>query len=126
MSFPVSFDEFFRGLWGFDPFPWQVNFAARMVAGEVPDFVSVPTGSGKTACVDAAVYALAAQAALPAEERTQGRRIFFIVNRRVIVDEVYQRAGDICKSCALPRRRPRSDESRQRCAVLRAMRARFR
>ena len=94
-----DFSAFFRELWGSDcdPFPWQREFARRLCAGKVPDYVAVPTGSGKTACLDAAVFALAMQAALPMAERTQGRRIFFIVNRRVIVDEAYDRAGKLCK-----------------------------
>ncbi len=94
-----DFTAFFRELWGadFDPFPWQHEFARRICAGQVPDYVAVPTGSGKTACLDAAVFALAVQASLPMTKRTQGRRIFFIVNRRVIVDEAYDRAAKLCK-----------------------------
>jgi CRISPR-associated endonuclease/helicase Cas3 len=93
-----DFPEFFCELWaGCDPFPWQREFARRLCAGQVPGYVAVPTGSGKTACLDAAVFALAVQAALPMTERTQGRRIFFIVNRRVIVDEAYERAGVLCE-----------------------------
>ena len=94
-----DFSAFFCELWGTecDAFPWQREFAGRLCAGQVPDYVAVPTGSGKTACLDAAVFALAMQASLPMAERTQGRRIFFIVNRRVIVDEAYDRAGKLCK-----------------------------
>lgn len=89
---PESFAEFFHALWGYDPFPWQEDFATRLCAGLPPDYVTVPTGSGKTACLDAAVFALAVQASRPAPERTAGRRIFFIVNRRIIVDEAFERA----------------------------------
>src|SRR5580692_9753251 len=93
-----DFSAFFHELWrDCEPFPWQCDFARRLCAGRVPDYVAVPTGSGKTACLDAAVFALAIHAALPMAERTQGRRIFFIVNRRVIVDEAYNRAGKLCK-----------------------------
>lgn len=93
----ADFATFFHELWNYDPFPWQREFARRLCAGRVPDYVAAPTGSGKTACLDAAVFALATQANAPTEERTQGRRIFFIVNRRVIVDEAYDRAGTLCK-----------------------------
>jgi CRISPR-associated endonuclease/helicase Cas3 len=89
---PEMFGEFFKALWGFDPFPWQQDFASHVCAGKAPDYVTVPTGSGKTACLDAAVFALAVQASRPVTERTTGRRIFFIVNRRIIVDEAYERA----------------------------------
>ena len=101
-SLPLTSDDFpafFRELWGADcdPFPWQCQFARRLCEGQVPDYVAVPTGSGKTACLDAAVFALGVQATSPMTERTQGRRIFFIVNRRVIVDEAYDRARKLCK-----------------------------
>ncbi len=93
-----DFSAFFRELWNCEPFPWQREFARRLCAGQVPHYIAVPTGSGKTACLDAAVFALAVQAALPMTERRQGRRIFFIVNRRVIVDEAYDRAGKLCEA----------------------------
>lgn len=93
----TDFSDFFLALWGYDPFPWQVSLAHRVCDGEWPDYLAVPTGSGKTACIDIAVFALALQAALPVAERGAGRRIFFIVNRRVIVDEAYERARVIAK-----------------------------
>src|SRR4051794_11556307 len=98
-----DFFAFFMELWGpdRDPFPWQREFAHRLCAGQAPEYVAVPTGSGKTACLDAAVFALAVQARVPMAERTQGRRIFFIVNRRVIVDEAYERAGRLCAQLKL-------------------------
>jgi CRISPR-associated endonuclease/helicase Cas3 len=92
-----DFSEFFHELWGYEPFPWQRELTRRLCAGRAPDYISVPTGSGKTACLDAALFALAVQATMPVAERTQGRRIFFIVNRRVIVDEAYHRAGQLCR-----------------------------
>lgn len=96
MSFP-TFTEFFHALWNYDPFPWQTELAKQVEAGQWPDYLAVPTGSGKTACIDIAIYALAVQAALPPEKRTIGRRIFFIVNRRVIVDEAFTRAKIIAE-----------------------------
>ncbi|MDE2507549.1 MAG: type I-U CRISPR-associated helicase/endonuclease Cas3, partial [Planctomycetota bacterium] len=52
-------------------------------------------GSGKTACIDIAIFALACQAARVVADRTAPRRIFFCVNRRVIVDEAHQRSLEI-------------------------------
>ncbi len=97
MSPSITFVDFFSAVWGYDPFPWQIDFAERLCRGDAPDHVTVPTGSGKTACLDAAVYALAHQASLAPPERTLGRRIVFIVNRRVIVDEAYRRAGELAQ-----------------------------
>ncbi len=95
---PDDFPAFFHELWKREAFPWQLEFARRVCAGEWPKYVAVPTGSGKTACLDGIAFALAVQAVTrPMQERTVGRRIFFIVNRRVIVDEAYERAGQLCQ-----------------------------
>jgi CRISPR-associated endonuclease/helicase Cas3 len=102
MTLP-TFSEFFAELNnGHAPFPWQRNLAERAVVGDWPDFITAPTGSGKTACLEVAVYALAAQAHLPSSERSAARRIFFIVNRRVIVDEAFERARRMVKALAKP------------------------
>jgi CRISPR-associated endonuclease/helicase Cas3 len=92
---PEHFAEFFRAVNGFDPFPWQERLAERVTKGDWPRALDLPTASGKTACIDIAVFALACQAGRPAAERTAPRRIIFVVDRRVIVDEAYDRAGKI-------------------------------
>lgn len=89
------FDSFFRQLWEKEPFPWQRRLARQVCEGQWPSFIDLPTASGKTACLDIAVFALAAQASRPTAQRTVGRRMFFVVNRRVIVDEANARAARI-------------------------------
>lgn len=91
------FDDYFEQLHGYSPYPWQQRLAARTMGGDWPGAIDLPTGSGKTACLDIAVFALAYQASLPVRERTAPRRIFFCVNRRVIVDEAYRRARHIAE-----------------------------
>lgn len=90
-----KFDDFFHELHGHDPYPWQQRLTERAVLGDWPGAIDLPTGSGKTACIDIAVFALACQSSLPVEARTAPRRLFFCVNRRVIVDEAYTRAKRI-------------------------------
>lgn len=97
------FDAYFRALWGHEPFPWQRRLARRVCDGEWPGVLDLPTASGKTACVDIAVFALAVQVSRPPEQRTVGRRIFFVVNRRVIVDEANQRAVLIARKLVAAR-----------------------
>ena len=76
-----------------DPFPWQARLAATVEAGsDWPDTIKVPTGLGKTACLDIAAWALAAQAGRPPEERTARTRIWWVVNRRLLVDDTYRHA----------------------------------
>ncbi len=87
-----SFDEFFHALWGREPFPWQSMLADRVAAATWPKVIELPTAAGKTACVDIALYALAAQAERTTGERSAPRRIWFVVDRRIVVDEAHQRA----------------------------------
>lgn len=95
-SFP-DFPVFFKALWGNKPFPWQRLLADRLVESEWPKVLDLPTASGKTACMDATIYALAAQADRPVWERTAPRRIWFVVDRRIVVDEAFERAEWIAK-----------------------------
>ena len=92
-----DFAEFFSALWDRPPFAWQQDLAKRVLEGTNspwPEAIALPTASGKTACLDIAVFALAAQASRLARKQTitAPRRIFFVVDRRVIVDEAYDRA----------------------------------
>lgn len=91
------FDEFFRALWGHSPFAWQSALATRVLENAErpwPEAIALPTASGKTACLDIAIFALAAQADRleSGQILTTPRRIFFVVDRRVIVDEAFDRA----------------------------------
>ena len=97
---PAQFDEFFHALYGCDPFPWQARLARRVAAargGDAawPEALALPTAAGKTACIDMAVFALACQVDRPSGERAAPRRVFFVVDRRVIVDATFRRARDL-------------------------------
>lgn len=103
----ADFDAFFSALWGIPeaprtPFQWQRDLARRVLSGEGcpwPEAIALPTAAGKTACIDIAVFALAAQAARIGTQQPidAPRRIFFVVDRRVIVDEAYGRAVNLAK-----------------------------
>ena len=81
---------------GHAPYPWQKRLAAQVVKdGRWPSVIGVPTGTGKTATLDIALYALAADAARPAPERRAPRRIVMVVDRRTIVDQSFRHALDI-------------------------------
>jgi CRISPR-associated endonuclease/helicase Cas3 len=93
---PQRFGEFFHAVYGYSPFPWQERLATDLADGNWPDCIDLPTASGKTSVIDIAVYTLACQASGMPRDRMNdfrvGRRIFFTVNRRVIVDEAFERA----------------------------------
>lgn len=98
---PTDFAAFFRQVYdGKDPFPWQERLARRTCQGSWPRCLAVPTAAGKTACIDIAVFALAYQASLPPECRTAPRRVLFVVDRRVVVDQAFEHARTLAAKLA--------------------------
>lgn len=102
-----DFDVFFEQLYQTDPFPWQQRLVHQVLQGCWPTPLALPTASGKTAALDIAVFALAAGAPGAA------RRIFFVIDRRIVVDEASARAA------ALADRLQRALSSRRGDGVLR-------
>ena len=95
-----DFKAFYKALYGYKPFQWQERLADRTCVDQWPDYIKLPTASGKTAAIDIAIFALAYQAAevnRPNGIMTAARRIFFVVDRRIIVNEAYRRALDVAK-----------------------------
>ncbi|HZV06243.1 MAG TPA: type I-U CRISPR-associated helicase/endonuclease Cas3 [Gemmataceae bacterium] len=93
-----DFDAFFREVHGYPPFPWQKRLLAHVAArGEWPDMLDLPTGSGKTAAIDIALFHLALQADLGPERRAPVR-IAFVVDRRLVVDDAFERADRIARA----------------------------
>lgn len=88
-----DFSEFFRAIHGHGPFPWQQKLVDRLAgANEWPGVLDLPTGSGKTAALDAAVFHLALCADSPVKAAL---RVAFVVDRRLVVDDAFRRAGKI-------------------------------
>lgn len=88
-----EFSAFFEGVWGAAPFAWQVRLAEQVLRdGRWPDVLDLPTGSGKTAALDVAVYTLSVRPDLFA------RRIAFVVDRRLIVDQTTRRADALASA----------------------------
>lgn len=92
-----DFRTFFRELHGHDPYPWQERLVRQVLERSWPGAVELPTGTGKTAVLDVAVFALAAQAGLPPARRATGIRIFYVVDRRIVVDAAEERALAIAR-----------------------------
>lgn len=95
-----DFPAFFKEVYGYDPFPWQTRLLRRVAgAGEWPRLLDLPTGSGKTAAIDIAVFHLALEAARGAERRAPVR-IAFVVDRRLVVDDAFERARKLEQALA--------------------------
>jgi CRISPR-associated endonuclease/helicase Cas3 len=101
---PDQFSDFFAAVHGTEdepkrPFRWQERLAQDVLPnGQWPDVIRVPTACGKTSALDLAVFELALQASRMPSERTAPRRICFVVDRRLVVDEVTDHARRILRA----------------------------
>lgn len=78
------------------PFEWQRRLAKDVLGGGGwPEVIRVPTGCGKTSVLDLAIFELALQASRRPPERTAARRVCFVIDRRLVVDEVTDHARRI-------------------------------
>ena len=83
------FQEFEQAVFGYSPFPWQERLLRQVASeGQWPDIISLPTGAGKTAVIDVAVFSLSCGLPVP-------RRTVMVVDRRLVVDAAYDRARKI-------------------------------
>lgn len=102
MLTPKDFSAFFEEVYGYPPFPWQQRLLDTVATeGNWPGTLDLPTGSGKTAAIDIAVFHLA----LEVEQRAARRapvRIAFVVDRRLVVDDAFTRAGKLAQALAAP------------------------
>ena len=87
-----DFPQYFRDVHGYEPFPWQTRLTNQVLEeGGWPEVIDLPTGSGKTAVLDTAVFSLAVN------PQHFPRRVVFVIDRRIVVDQVYKRAATIKK-----------------------------
>ena len=104
MNSKPTFAEFYRACNGHEPFPWQDRLANCVAEkGKWPSEIGVPTGLGKTSCLDIAVWWLASQADREPAARTAPTRIWWVVNRRLLVDATADHADDIANILENPR-----------------------
>lgn len=86
----ADFAEFYEAVHGRSPWQWQRRLAVEVVDGDGwPDVIDAPTGAGKTSVADIAIFALATR------PKTSPRRLVWVINRRIVVDEVYAHVAKI-------------------------------
>lgn len=93
MSLSIDdFESFHAAVHDRQPFAWQSRLLRQLVAERHwPRTLDLPTGSGKTTCIDIALFALALDAGAAPSERWCPRRIAMVVDRRIVVDQVAER-----------------------------------
>lgn len=85
-----DFAAYFKAVHGSEPFPWQERLLRQVIERGWPQTLDLPTGTGKTAVLDVALFHLALEAT--SRERTAPLRIVLIVDRRTVVDQAHERA----------------------------------
>lgn len=87
----MHFAEAFEALTGKRPFPWQTRAFNMLAEGLLPTSVNMPTGTGKTSLIPIWLIALAQQAQRASPAKLP-RRLVWVVNRRVVVDQATDEA----------------------------------
>ncbi|MFB7124307.1 type I-U CRISPR-associated helicase/endonuclease Cas3 [Kitasatospora sp. NPDC056273] len=94
------------GCEGWAPFPWQSAYLNAVAEGaDWPD-LDVPTALGKTTFIDIWLFLLAQQHShhrhqeLGREYRTVPLRLFFCVDRRLVVDQAHQHSTELAAALA--------------------------
>ena len=113
-----TFSAFYRAVNGRHPFPWQARLARCVSSKGWPREVGVPTGLGKTACLDIAIWWLASQADRSPADRTAPTRIWWVVNRRLLVDSTADHAEGLLDKLQDPARAGLCGESLEAVAAV--------
>ena len=112
------FADWYRAVNDRSPFPWQQRLADQVAASSGwPGLVGIPTGLGKTACIDIAIWALAYQAHKSPVERTAPTRLWWVVNRRLLVDNTYNHAQRIAQRLGHETDGPLADVASRLCHI---------
>jgi len=116
-----DFEAFYRALnHGREPFPWQARLARQVREdNRWPIEVGVPTGLGKTACLDIAVWWLASQAHCVPSRRPAPTRIWWVVNRRLLVDSTLKHANKLAAALDDPLSLELSSDAARDVAIVR-------
>ncbi|MCI4039802.1 type I-U CRISPR-associated helicase/endonuclease Cas3 [Streptomyces sp. TRM75563] len=89
-----EFSDFVQEARGHRPFPWQAAYLQRVAESGIWPDLDIPTGLGKTSVIDAWCFLLAWQHSTGAK-RTVPVRLYFVVDRRLVVDQAHESARDL-------------------------------
>lgn len=90
-----AFAADFERLTGNPPYRWQQRLYELFVAHDLPTAIDLPTGLGKTSVMAIWLIARQANPALP-------RRLVYVVDRRVVVDQATEEAEKLSAKSAPP------------------------
>lgn len=85
----------FKALTGNAPFPWQESLFLSFLSDVFPSDVCLPTGMGKTSIMALWLLALAEKLSMDTRQTAIPRRLVWVVNRRVVVDQATSEAEQL-------------------------------
>jgi CRISPR-associated endonuclease/helicase Cas3 len=86
------FATIFQSLTRNPPYPWQEALFHSLLSGSFPVNINLPTGSGKTSIMAVWLAALAQRASESHRDTHIPRRLVWVVDRRVVVDQATDEA----------------------------------
>src|SRR3981081_412546 len=87
------FDKYFKLLTARTPYPWQRKLFIEIASGSWPQVLNLPTGAGKTSVLH--IWLLALAWSLQTKTNGVPRRLAWVVNRRVVVDQVTEEVNSL-------------------------------
>ncbi len=90
-----QFAKRFKALTGNAPFPWQESLFSLFASGTFPASVNLPTGTGKTSIMALWLLGLAAKMSVDERQIAVPKRLIWVVNRRVVVDQATSEAEQL-------------------------------
>ncbi|WP_150048620.1 type I-G CRISPR-associated helicase/endonuclease Cas3g [Methylomonas rhizoryzae] len=88
MAIDEKFEAFFQEITGFPMLRWQRRLFQQLCENRLPDTLDLPTGLGKTTVMVLWLLARAENPSLP-------KRLVYVVDRRVVVDQATQVAEEL-------------------------------
>ena len=91
----MTFEQLFEAATDHAPFRWQARLYGQLLEGKLPSRCNIPTDLGKTSIIPIWLLALAEQLRTGHAEITLPRRLVYIVDRRVVVDQATEEADKL-------------------------------
>ncbi len=92
---PQFFVEIYKSLRGFPPMLWMKRMFSEIIEGKPPSLVDLPTGAGKTDLIVIWLIALGWYGKHRQSAEPIPRRMVWVVNRRVLVQQVFRIAAEL-------------------------------
>ncbi|MCS6911003.1 MAG: hypothetical protein NZM11_10630, partial [Anaerolineales bacterium] len=81
----LELHQIFKKITGYEMLLWQKRLLDRFLRNDIPTALSLPTGLGKTSTIPIWLIARSVERSLP-------RRLVYVVDRRVVVDQASREA----------------------------------